>query len=560
MIDPPFAEAQPLGDEVSGTGSPATPTQGVVDPAGVNGFVDPQSAFPRHTFRIKRIEDYRMDRYVTERDAWSLDVIGKCFRFKEMELEDAPDFSSRHPSNIFKVQYLVHFDPDKKEFLPSTVRYAWKRLYFVGYSIDVVSDYELFPVSSFHARVQDRDRFYVFANLDGVQSEEEPYFNNPDPNSYGNFIQGVGDHSPIFMLSPGQMGVLATFAPPMKGFIINNAVLLRLRRSFHIVLSKLNTEGLSDDVYDGYSNLLCCLPFMFLQYDGQIPRFEKCDMFYAKLRDGDVMSIKVGDFAKKSLKSHRLIQRKYDFRSRCYREADRNVRAGDYGKAMQALLKVDAKVNLEGVEDVIMESLPPRVFSNLNEVQRNDLFTYVDNPGSSEFISESVVLQQLRRLKRNRSPGMDGMTVEHLNSIFLGGGRDEVGKKEVLKEYVTFLSRWYKCSLTDNQRRLLHALKLAVIPKNEQDSRVIMMSGIHSKIVFSSFAASKLKKKIEKEKLKNQYGSKPAGAEAMIHIFQQLRESNPDFDIFSADAVKAFYNLNRDLTMMKLKEQAPQVF
>jgi len=52
-----------------------------------------------------------------------------------------------------------------------------------------------------------------------------------------------------------------------------------------------------------------------------------------------------------------------------------------------------------------------------------------------------------------------------------------------------------------------------------------------TKIVFSSFAASKLKRKIEKEGLKNQYGSKPAGAEAMIHIFQQLRESNPDFDI-----------------------------
>ena len=79
------SENQPLGDETSGTGSPATTLQVGVDPAGVNGFVDPQSAFPRHTFRIKRIEDYRMDRYVTERDAWSLDVIGKCFRFKEME-------------------------------------------------------------------------------------------------------------------------------------------------------------------------------------------------------------------------------------------------------------------------------------------------------------------------------------------------------------------------------------------------------------------------------------------------------------------------------------------
>ena len=100
---------------------------------------------------------------------------------------------------------------------------------------------------------------------------------------------------------------------------------------------------------------------MFLQYDGKIPDFEKCDMFYTKLRDGDVMSIKVGDFAKKSLKSHKLIQKKYDFKSRRHREADRSVRAGDYGKAMQALLKVDAKVKLQGVEDIIMESLPPRV-------------------------------------------------------------------------------------------------------------------------------------------------------------------------------------------------------
>ena len=37
VIDLPFAEAQPLGDEVSGTGSPTVSTQEVVDPAGVNG-------------------------------------------------------------------------------------------------------------------------------------------------------------------------------------------------------------------------------------------------------------------------------------------------------------------------------------------------------------------------------------------------------------------------------------------------------------------------------------------------------------------------------------------
>ena len=87
-----------------------------------------------------------------------------------------------------------------------------------------------------------------------------------------------------------------------------------------------------------------------------------------------------------------------------------------------------------------------------------------------------------------------------------------------------------------------------------------MMLGIHSKLIFSSFAASKLKRRIEKENLKHQYGTKPAGAEAIVHTFQQIIVQNPDYDIFSADAVKAFYNLNRDIAMRKLKEVAPQVF
>ena len=88
-----------------------------------------------------------------------------------------------------------------------------------------------------------------------------------------------------------------------------------------------------------------------------------------------------------------------------------------------------------------------------------------------------------------------------MNSIFLGGNRDEIGKKEVLKDYVTFLRKWYNRKLT-KIKKLFHALKLAAIPKTEQESRVIMMVGIHSKIAFSSFIASKLKKSIEKEKLK----------------------------------------------------------
>ena len=72
------------------------------------------------------------------------------------------------------------------------------------------------------------------------------------------------------------------------------------------------------------------------------------------------------------------------------------------------------------------------------------------------------------------------MTLEHLNSIFLGGNRDDACKKQVLKDYVAFLNGWFKHDLTDNQNKLFHALKLAAIPKIEQESRVIMMSGLQN--------------------------------------------------------------------------------
>ena len=61
--------------------------------------------------------------------------------------------------------------------------------------------------------------------------------------------------------------------------------------------------------------------------------------------------------------------------------------------------------------------------------------------------------------------------------------------------------------------------------------------GVRSKAIFSSLAASKLKRRIEKEDLKRQCGAKPAGAEAIAHAFQQAIAQNPDYDAFSADAV-----------------------
>ena len=46
----------------------------------------------------------------------------------------------------------------------------------------------------------------------------------------------------------------------------------------------------------------------------------------------------------------------------------------------------------------------------------------------------------------------------------------------------------------------------------------------------------------------------------MIHMFQQIISQNPDFDLSSADAIKAFCNLNRDLAMKKLKAECPEFY
>ena len=60
--------------------------------------------------------------------------------------------------------------------------------------------------------------------------------------------------------------------------------------------------------------------------------------------------------------------------------------------------------------------------------------------------------------------------------------------------------------------------------------------------------------------MKYQYGAKRSGSESVIHIIQQILIQNPDYDLFSADALKAFYKLNRDIALETLKSSFPEVF
>ena len=152
---------------------------------------------------------------------------------------------------------------------------------------------------------------------------------------------------------------------------------------------------------------------------------------------------------------------------------------------------------------------------------------------------------------------MDECTVEHLLSVFNGGKGHEQLKWSLLDEYALFLQNFFTTDLSERQLRLLHQVKLAAVPKKEDQCRAIMLFSFHSKLAFSLYSSTRIKKKIVEEELPYQYGSKRAGAESVVHNVQQSLLQNPHSDLFSADASKAYYDLNRDMFMQRLKDKAP---
>ena len=187
------------------------------------------------------------------------------------------------------------------------------------------------------------------------------------------------------------------------------------------VLKDLNDKTKIESEINGLSNILMVLPHLFLQGSKDELCRERSQMFCNVILDSQYQQIKVNSLLKKTLKQQEKIKSSFDFSSRCYREADRNVQQGDYSNAMRALQKINAKPNLGSVLRDIHDSLPARNMSMLTAEDRDELFTKVDAAHAASLVTSSSILSQLRRLKRNRSPGIDGFIVEHLCSILLGG-------------------------------------------------------------------------------------------------------------------------------------------
>ena len=74
---------------------------------------------------------------------------------------------------------------------------------------------------------------------------------------------------------------------------------------------------------------------MLLQHEGNKPDTQRCANFLTALRNEDVFSINAADFKTKWEKRSKMLSRKFDFRSRRYKEAEASLKSGDYFKATQ---------------------------------------------------------------------------------------------------------------------------------------------------------------------------------------------------------------------------------
>ena len=377
-----------------------------------------------------------------------------------------------------------------------------------------------------------------------------------------NFMQGVPDTSSIALLTPHQMGVLLTFQPANSQYIKDPVVLTNVRKACLHCLQKINGTDRESEINKKYTNIFIALPFLFLQNSAfTIPQLRiRSEVFKNLIMDDKIDEILVGDFVKKSSTVHARLAKKFNFQQRIYNEADKYSNTNDYGKALSSLLKIDSKVDPDMLINSTKESLPNRVFTNLSHDEREKLYTRVNSNIAATLVNEKILENRLRKIKKNRSPGVDGLSIENLISILYNGNSQKGLKDQIVKEYVIFLKKFLTGDLSLHQNQVFYSLKLIGIPKNSAECRIIMITGLHSKIAFSLVTSSKRKKIVENKLLKYQYGAKRSGSESVIHIIQQILIQNPDYDLFSADAVKAFYKLNRDIALEILKNSFPEVF
>ena len=116
------------------------------------------------------------------------------------------------------------------------------------------------------------------------------------------------------------------------------------------------------------------------------------------------------------------------------------VSCGDYGRAMYSLCKVDVAFAQHSLVNDIRLSLPERNYNVIPREARDSLFNKtrthsVCDDDNNDLVTPEKVTRIIHKLKKNRAPGLNGFTVEHLYSLLFGGRGQSEFKKEALRSY-----------------------------------------------------------------------------------------------------------------------------
>ena len=190
-----------------------------------------QSDVDETDFGIEGYADYCMEgRHVTDKDSWVFSLLGQWLQYKELELEDDLEFKSKHPSNRFRIYSIVNYNGSRRRFINASVNYASRNLYFVCNSVDAPSDYESTSAKSFHPKLSERERFYQYVNNVGEHLQLNGDITTQEDDTQQeerSYMQGVNDRDVIANLSATQMGILLTFVPPARSYVLDQYALAR---------------------------------------------------------------------------------------------------------------------------------------------------------------------------------------------------------------------------------------------------------------------------------------------------------------------------------------------
>ena len=248
---------------------------------------------------------------------WAFDMIGSQFAYKEGEIDDLES----NPSNLWMIIQIILGEEDENGdvVIPSSTSSVYRdnQLYFLVYSYDCPSVYELFPVKSFNPNLSERRKFFKFV-ADSRGNPIPPPLLPPQPflnDGHVHYMQGVNDSDPIADLSPSQLGVLLTFEPANAGYIMDKFVLHNMQKALLHCLQKMNNSSADSLINKRFSNLFHVLPFLFLQtgsFDKNRLR-ERSEKFKNLIMEDKTDDILVGDVKKKTSTAHSILKKKIQF-------------------------------------------------------------------------------------------------------------------------------------------------------------------------------------------------------------------------------------------------------